>query len=442
MSAPTRWEEIQGTLNKSCFFSGQRYKYRPHRNEAAIETARRYESDCRSFWTDGSALAGGVGAAAVVGFVEGSVDEGGQENRMVRQKRGVVKRGERGVKGVKTYGQRYRSIRQYGSERGFRAELWSLDGDVTAFDAELAALVRGLKICVLDAVPEACFNIFSDSQAAIGRLEPDEPAPGQDMAIQGIRLADEIVRRGAAVTIRWVPGHVRVPGNEVADMWATEAAAREKKTREGRNRDGRAVGGSTSLTYHKTMLRKRAASEWRQEIITRGQGGSRRAHRIPADGRIPRIPAGLRGALRELTSRFFQLASGHAMIAPLLKEKFGWMDPDRCFWCGRGRETREHPFKECTTWKKEVGKLWKEVGEASNVGKITGERGVWGAQRFCLGMGRGVSIPGNTLIRNFLSDERFVEAGLEFLRFTSVRKCKQGVLLRDTGVCVCEIKYY
>lgn len=79
----------------------------------------------------------------------------------------------------------------------------------------------------------------------------------------------------------------------------------------------------------KTVLKKRAVAMWREEIIRRCRG--RRVFRIPGEGEVPRIPAGLRKAPREVASRFFQLASGHAMIAPLLKKKFGWVDSD-AFW--------------------------------------------------------------------------------------------------------------
>ena len=54
-------------------------------------------------------------------------------------------------------------------------------------------------------------------------------------------------------------------------------------------------------------------------------------------GKIPRIPTDLQRAPNELASRFFQLASGYAMIAPFLKEKFGWIDSDTCWWCSSGR---------------------------------------------------------------------------------------------------------
>ena len=84
---------------------------------------------------------------------------------------------------------------------------------------------------------------------------------------------------------------------------------------------------------------------------------------------IPKITKDLQRAPKELASRFFQLASGHAMIAPFLKEKFGWIETDICWWCGTGRQTRGHLFGECLTWKEEIKKLWKEVGGATSSGR-------------------------------------------------------------------------
>ena len=86
------------------------------------------------------------------------------------------------------------------------------------------------------------------------------------------------------------------------------------------------------------------------------------------------IPIGLQKAPKELASRFFQLSSGHAMIAPFLKEKFGWIESDSCWWCSGGRQSREHLLKECKTWKEEIRTLWKEVGEASG-GRRDGNSG-------------------------------------------------------------------
>ena len=58
--------------------------------------------------------------------------------------------GKKGRRGGKTYGARFRSFKRFGSERGMRAEAWSLDGEAMAFGAELSALVRGIEFCLLD----------------------------------------------------------------------------------------------------------------------------------------------------------------------------------------------------------------------------------------------------------------------------------------------------
>ena len=113
-----------------------------------------------------------------------------------------------------------------------------------------------------------------------------------------------------------------------------------------------------------------------------------------------------------LASRFFQLSSGHAALAPSLKESFGWVEPDICWWCGSGRQAREHCVKGCITWKSEIKKLWRSFGEASGRGK--GLDNVYkGRKGFGYGA-RGRNGPGKTTVRELSADERFIEAGLEF----------------------------
>ena len=51
---------------------------------------------------------------------------------------------------------------------------------------------------------------------------------------------------------------------------------------------------------------------------------------------------------------FYQTLNGHAMTATFLKEKWGLVDSDMCWWCSKCRQNREHLFKECLTWKKEI----------------------------------------------------------------------------------------
>lgn len=218
-------------------------------------------------------------------------------------------------------------------------------------------------------------------------------------------------------------------GDEIADMWATDASARAEKTKTGSARVGGPTGltslqGTRGLTYFKSQLKRKAIAQWREETI-RSQG--RRSFLVPEVGVQPRIPLGLRQAPKELASLFFQLSSGHAMVAPFLKEKFGWVVSDGCWWWGGGRQTREHLFKECRAWKDETRSLWKEVGGISGDIRVgTGGEIYKGRKGFCFGMDRKVVRPGNTSVRKLLGDERFVEAVLEC---TGVGRVKQGVML-------------
>ena len=108
-------------------------------------------------------------------------------------------------------------------------------------------------------------------------------------------------------------------------------------------------------------------------------------------------------------------------------------DSDICWWCSKGRQTREHLFKECSAWKEEIKKLWKEVGEAtaekSNWRKKSRYKGTKGCG-ITIGRGggwRGLE-PGNTSIGTLLADERCIPAVLSFLSDTKCGKVKEGII--------------
>ena len=102
------------------------------------------------------------------------------------------------------------------------------------------------------------------------------------------------------------------------------------------------------------------------------------------------------------------------MTAPFLRDKFGWVDSDQCWWCGSGRQSREHLFKECRTWKEQIRKLWKKVGEASGEAKHKTYKG--GSKT--RGRGKGFGLwgaggkirPGNCSMSRLFGDARFTEA--------------------------------
>jgi ribonuclease HI len=102
------------------------------------------------------------------------------------------------------------------------------------FDAELFALLRAT-IMIGDQVEEMISEevqkiiIFTDSQAALNRIQHNEPGPGQTWASAIIRSTEEICRQNIQLEFRWVPGHAGIDGNETADQRAKDAAAPENE---------------------------------------------------------------------------------------------------------------------------------------------------------------------------------------------------------------------
>ena len=115
------------------------------------------------------------------------------------------------------------------------------------------------------------------------------------------------------------------------------------------------------------------------------------------------------------------------MISPFLKERLGWTDSDRCWWCEKGRQSREHLFKECTAWTKEIRRLGTAVGEASK-GRDVAENSFKSRKGFGFQVRQARARPRNTSERDLLSDDRYTEGVLGFIGATRVGEVKEGII--------------
>ena len=156
--------------------------------------------------------------------------------------------------------------------------------------------------------------------------------PGRGFGLAAIESCTRAMARDNEVTIRWVPSHHGVVGNEKADEFTRAAAER--------NRPDSAVpdelrwGTSLShMTRVATEAQARRTRQWIEERL-----GDPRKKYSPPSGRGVRRRL-LRRALKYIAGRYYQLLSSHPAIGPYLKDKIHKADDDRCWWCGEGPTT-------------------------------------------------------------------------------------------------------
>jgi len=159
-----------------------------------------------------------------------------------------------------------------------------LGANKEVYDAELYALLQAVKRFRQRGTTGRNFIVFADAQAALNRCRNDHAGPGKVLA-KGIIQWSYVVRsQGNTLTLRWVPGHADVEGNEIADIRA-KAAARSEWVPHGRNKR---LVATTSLTPLQRKITERTAQETKEWIDLRI--GKRRGYLPPSKIRAQRSP--------------------------------------------------------------------------------------------------------------------------------------------------------
>jgi hypothetical protein len=75
-------------------------------------------------------------------------------------------------------------------------------------------------------------TIFTDNQASIISSARPRNQSGQVILTKIYALTTALQRRRCEITIRWIPAHIGVPGNEVADVLAKQATGWKPKKKD------------------------------------------------------------------------------------------------------------------------------------------------------------------------------------------------------------------
>ena len=89
-----------------------------------------------------------------------------------------------------------------------------------AYAAELFAM-RGIQHLASRLYSGRDFTMLTESHAAIERVQWDAPGPRHD---ETIGLAKGLCEQANTLTVKWVPAHRGIAGNEVADSYTRDAA--------------------------------------------------------------------------------------------------------------------------------------------------------------------------------------------------------------------------
>ena len=216
------------------------------------------------------------------------------------------------------------------------------------FDTEVIAILRATRALDERGESEQSYTIFSDSQAAVLRVQHDRCGPAQALARAVIASVDCLYERGNDLTIRWTPSHEGVGGNEQAD----EAARLAAGSKGDRADPGFLREANLSRLIRKTTeARSRATSTW-----IRNHAKRRHRYRPRPGGRLRK---GLARARKELAGRFYQLLSGHGATAEHLV-RVGQALSDRCC-VAAARDRRATTCYKAPTLEAGGQRLWRRV---------------------------------------------------------------------------------
>jgi ribonuclease HI len=265
-------------------------------------------------------------------------------------------------------------------------ETTALQDDSNEFAAELQAIRWALQLLTRQpptARPKQV-TICTDCQAAIMVIHKPGQQSGQYLVRAILKLGHQLRSEGTELTLYWVPGHMGIPGNEVAHNHARLAT---------RNQQQRPPPGWQHPRLKSTALRvgKATVLRERKRLLQQAEHG-KQLYRL--DQALPRnhMVKAYNSMSYEESRILVQLRTGHNGLHSHL-HKIKKAESPQCE-CGLGEETVAHFLFLCPRWtgcrqplRQTMGDRWTDLSYAlggwtnrrngSTGQMVNGERSKW-----------------------------------------------------------------
>jgi len=201
-------------------------------------------------------------------------------------------------------------------------------------DAELYAVYRALEHLKQQRLEEKQVYIFIDSQAAIKRLQLNSLTGGQELVFKITQSCSYLASRNISINFYWVPSHLGIYGNEIADKLAKKGLSRRK-----------IQSSYTSLAYLGKRAREKILEQWKnnwQQNKSKGKHYTRICKgNYPFSFKAPKDKYP-----KKLQSAFFQLKLGKGFFKSFSKT-IGKDKEGKCFRDCTAVQTPTHLLLEC-----------------------------------------------------------------------------------------------
>ena len=209
------------------------------------------------------------------------------------------------------------------------ATAWRLPAETSILTAELFAIREGLKYAVSLASP-CPIALFTDSLTALQLIHSHRPRSHHDLTFTIHLLLCHLTSAGFTPHLQWVPSHVGIAGNTVADRAAAEAHSHLNT-----------VDLPTDQTDFLTNLRSTCRGHWDTTLTDR-----LRHTRLGELRNNPQQHHWTHSPCRALDTAITRLRIGHTRLNAH-RHRLGLTDTPHCPWCPTQLETPEHLLLHC-----------------------------------------------------------------------------------------------